>query len=157
MASLSDIFGAGGIAAFGGKIADIVKSRIPDVNAAAQVSADMQKLLEEHDFDLQKGQLDINKVEAASGSLFVSGARPAVLWVGVVSLALSVWPKAIVLTIFWCMSAWHAQKLGIKLPEFPDLGTGEVIAMMGSLLGIGGLRTWEKLKGVATMTTKGKT
>lgn len=154
MAMLNDIFGAGGIAALGGKIADIVKSRIPDVNQQAQVQADLQKMLAEQDFDLQKGQLDINKVEAASGSLFVAGARPAVLWVGVVALALMTWPKAIVLTVFWCIQAWHTHSNGGVLPPYPDLGTTDVIMLMGSLLGIGGLRTAEKFKGVATMGTK---
>ncbi len=153
MALLGDIFGVGGVASLAGKVVDIVKGRVPDVNAQAQIAAEVEKTVLEHEFQLIAGQMEINKVEASHGSLFVAGARPAVIWVGVVSLALATWPKALALTVFWGIQAYHVSP-GASLPAFPDLGTTDVIALMGSLLGIAGMRTAEKIKGVATMTTR---
>jgi hypothetical protein len=151
MAFLSDLFGASGVAALGGKIADIVKSRVPDVNAQAAMQADLEKMLLSQDFQLAQGQAEINKVEAASGSLFVAGARPAVIWVAVGALLLATWPKAIVLTVFWGMQAYASLRHGSPIPPYPTLDTGDLMAMLGSLLGVGIPRTLEKMKGVATM------
>lgn len=151
MPSLTDLFGVGGLATLGSKIADIIKARVPDVNAQAEVQAELQKMLASEDFSLIQNQTDINKEEAKSGSLFVSGARPAVMWVAVGGLLLATWPKAIVLSVVWCFQAKAAIHNGTPMPPYPALDTGDLMALLGSLLGVGGLRTFEKAKGVATM------
>ncbi|MDD2307761.1 MAG: 3TM-type holin [Prolixibacteraceae bacterium] len=99
------------------------------------------------------GQLDINKIEASNPNLFVSGWRPSIGWVGMLCLALAFIPKAIVLTIIWTYQSYlviNGQALDVILPQFPDLGVGDVIALLGSMLGVAGLRTYEKKIGVDT-------
>ncbi len=83
---------------------------------------------------LIQGQIDINKVEAANPSIFVSGWRPFIGWICGMGLGyqLLVYP--------WLVGMYpHVQQL--------DMGT--LITLLGGLLGLAGLRTAEKLNGVA--------
>ncbi len=100
------------------------------------------------------GQLDINKIEAASPSMFVAGWRPFVGWVCGMSLALAYIPKALFLSCLWAYQAWvtiHGGKT--ELPIFPDLGVTDLIGLLCAMLGISGMRTYEKVKEVATVRT----
>jgi len=104
---------------------------------------------------LMVGQLEINREEAKNPSWFVSGWRPAVGWVGVISLFVMYVPKALVMTGFWCYQVYltFSVEAGViipALPVFPDLGVGDVIALLGSMLGMAILRSRDKEKGVDT-------
>lgn len=101
-------------------------------------------------------QIEVNKIEAASDDKFKSRWRPALGWVCVLILGLTYIPKALVLTAFWAYGcyltfAYPATVLPV-MPPFPDLGVTDVIGILGTLLGAGGmalLRTKEKQAGVA--------
>ena len=101
-----------------------------------------------------QGQLDANKAEATNTNWFVSGWRPGVGWVCVAALAMCYIPKALVLTIIWTwqcivlLSAWHGSG-ALALPAYPDLGITDLIGLLMSMLGLGGMRMVEKLNGVA--------
>jgi hypothetical protein len=125
-------------------VSDLIKTGLdkffPDANvelkgkleqAAAQISNDVQLTL---------GQLDINKVEAASPHWFVAGGRPAAIWVGVLSLLYS--------GVGISLLSWIALCAGLPVPP-PFTDTTANTILMG-LLGLGGMRTAEKLKGVET-------
>jgi hypothetical protein len=83
-----------------------------------------------------QGQLDINKVEAANPSLFVSGWRPYIGWICGTGLLYQflIYP---VLVAF--------------VPKIVQLDMGTLLTLLGGLLGLGTLRTVEKLKGVASV------
>lgn len=97
---------------------------------------------------------DPGKEEAASSSFWVSGWRPGVGWVCVAALAMVYIPKAVVLTFIWTyqcvvlLNAWHGGALPV-LPVYPDLGITDLIGLLMPMLGIGGLRTIEKLNSKA--------
>ena len=97
----------------------------------AQLNADLQ---------LATGQIEVNKVEAANQSLLVSGWRPAIGWVCGAAFAFKfvVGPFAVILMAM----AGHP----IDLPEF---NFTEMSTILLGMLGLGGLRTIEKVKGVA--------
>ena len=87
-----------------------------------------------------QGQLDINKIEAANPSVFVSGARPFIMWV----------------CGFGC--AWNWIGLPVACFIFATLGKpialapadlSEMMPLLLGMLGLGGFRTIEKIKGVA--------
>ena len=102
---------------------------------------------------LMLGQLEINKIEASNPNLFVSGWRPSIGWTASLALALAFIPKSLVLTVMWTYQCWlvlHGQVMDVVIPPFPDLGAGDVIALLGSMLGVAGLRTYEKKIGVDT-------
>ena len=84
-------------------------------------------------------QIDVNKVEAASTSKFVSWWRPAVGWTCVSGLAYSFLAQPLL--------TWGAAFFG--KPAAPTIDTGTLLTLLFGLLGLGGMRTLEKIKGVA--------
>ncbi len=101
------------------------------------------------------GQLEINKIDASSGSKFQAWWRPAVGWVGAVSLALMYIPKAIVMTYIWTyqsvviLSKWGGEG-AVIVPDFPDLGVSDIIGLLMSMLGIAAMRSYDKKQGTDT-------
>lgn len=87
-----------------------------------------------------QGQLDANRVEAASPSAFTSGWRPAIGWVCGAALAMQYIARPLV--------AWVGIVAGHPLPELPGIDDN-LWELMLWLLGLGGLRTFEKTRGVA--------
>jgi hypothetical protein len=88
-----------------------------------------------------QGQMDINKVEAASPSVFVSGARPFIMWVCGIGCAWNWIGLPVACFIF--------AALGQPINIFPaDLS--EMMPLLLGMLGLGGYRTIEKIKGVAS-------
>lgn len=101
-----------------------------------------------------QGQLDTNKAEATNSNILVSGWRPFIGWICGISLALVYIPKALVMTVIWSYQAWVIVSAwnGIgspTVPPFPDIGVTDVLGLLGGMLGLGGMRSWEKSKGVA--------
>ena len=88
---------------------------------------------------LAMGQLDINKVEAASDSFFKSGWRPAVGWTCVFGLSYQF--------VFHPFAVFflHLNEVKALLPTL-DLNT--LMTLLFGLLGLGAYRTVEKVKGV---------
>jgi hypothetical protein len=87
-----------------------------------------------------QGQLDINKVEAANPSVFVSGWRPFIGWVCGAACAWN-W-------VGLPIAAMALKAYQIEMPLSPANLTEMLPVLMG-MLGLGGLRTIEKIKGVA--------
>jgi len=86
------------------------------------------------------GQLDANKVEASSSSLFVSGWRPFIGWVCGVGFAIqSLGP----------LLEWLAMLFSHTV-KFPVMDLSEMMPLLIGMLGLGGLRSYDKVKGVAS-------
>ncbi len=100
----------------------------------AQLAAEMQ-----NEFNITLAQLEINKIEASNPHIFVSGGRPATIWVCVAGLAY---------TVAYPLLTWAAQGLG--LPAIPALDTAVLQYLLGTLLGVGAMRSYDKTKGVDT-------
>ena len=88
----------------------------------------------------QKAQSDINLAEAQNPNLFVSGWRPAVGWVCVFALS---WYYILAPFSSWLLSIFSVKS------TIPAFETGELIALLMSILGVGGMRTYEKVQGVS--------
>lgn len=112
----------------------------PDPAAAASAKLELFKMQQSGELAAMTGQLDVNKIEAASASVFVSGWRPFVGWVCGSGLAIQY--------IVAPMVTWLATLAGHPV-VFPNLDMGTLITLLGGLLGMGALRTVEKLNGVA--------
>jgi len=156
---ISSLF-AGGVGDVVEKVGDAIhknvtsdKERMALDNEAAKAAQDFNIKLAQMDTDLALGQDKIQEIEAASTNWFIAGARPAAMWVCVLVLFMVYVPKAAVLTAFWAYGVYLAQTGQAAtlpaLPPFPELGAGEVMGLMSAMLGLGGLRTFEKVKGVA--------
>lgn len=87
-----------------------------------------------------QGQLDINRTEAASPSVFVSGWRPAIGWICGAACAWN-W---VGLKVALFAAAYFGHSLDIAPAD-----VSEMMPVLLGMLGLGGLRTVEKVKGVA--------
>lgn len=98
------------------------------------------------DAQIATGQMEVNKVEAASSSVFVAGWRPAIGWIGAASMAYQflVYPMMVWLWTFLQAKAWIPSAL--QAP--PMLDTNALWVVLSGMLGIAGMRTVEKVKGV---------
>lgn len=88
------------------------------------------------------GQLEINKVEAASQSLFVSGARPFIIWMCGVALGYA--------SLIEPLARFVAQVIYQYGGAFPAIDTTLTLQLLLGLLGLGGMRSWDKKNGVAS-------
>lgn len=133
-----DITGIGSIFDFGSKILDKI---FPDKNEADKAKLAMLQLQQhgelkelENEFAILARQSEVNLEEAKSSNLFVSGWRPSVGWVCSSGLFYSALLQPIL------------KAFGVNAPI---TDTSVLIQMLFALLGIAGMRSWEKSRGVA--------
>jgi hypothetical protein len=134
----------------------------PDPTKRAEEMRKLEQLRQDGDIaklnahvQLMLAQAKINLADAQSDNWFQSGWRPAIGWVCAVSLGLMYIPKAIVMTAIWSwqnivMLSNSTNVYKVVMIPFPDLGAGEVIGLLGSMLGVAILRSRDKEKGTNT-------
>lgn len=115
-------------------------------NLLAQAAA-LEASVLQADLAVIQGQTDINKIEAADPSLFKSGWRPAVGWICVAGLAFTFVIKPILpwLVQVGCLALGYES----ALPPMPAIPMEDLIVLLGGMLGLGGFRTFEKIRGAA--------
>ena len=117
----------------GSKVLDRI---LPDPTQQAAAKLELLKLQQNGELAQITGQMDINKVEAASSSLFVSGWRPSIGWVCGAGFAVQF--------VIGPLAEWGAALAGHPV-KFPQMDTGTMMPLLLGMLGLGGLRTAEKL------------
>jgi len=122
-------------------LAETLISRIwPDPAARASAEAQLVKAQMDAAIAGVQQQIDINKIEAASSSVFVAGWRPGIGWICGAAFAL----HFVILPLL----SWLAVLFGHDPIVVPfDMGT--LMTVLTGMLGLGGLRTFEKVRGVA--------
>ena len=121
----------------GGKVMDRLW---PDPVQAAAAKLELFKLQQSGELAVIAGQMDINKVEAANPSVFVSGWRPSVGWVCSSGLAIQF--------VVGPLAEWGSTLYGTPV-KFPQMDMGTRMPMLLGMLGLGAMRTAEKISGVA--------
>ena len=114
----------------------ILDKFVPDPAARQTAENELRSSLQLWD----KGQTDVNAVEAANPSVFVSGWRPFIGWVCGAALAYQYVAAPLLI--------WVATSLHIPLAAPPKLDD-TLWQLVFAMLGLGGMRTFEKIKGVA--------
>ena len=121
----------------------IIDRLFPDPAAKAAAQMELIKKQQNRDLamlaaqsDIAKAQLAVNAAEASSGSLFVAGWRPCVGWICALALGYEFLARPM-LTLY-------------QGSPMPELDLTDLYSLLFGMLGIGGLRTIEKIKGVAT-------
>ena len=85
-------------------------------------------------------QAQINEQEAKHRTIFVAGWRPFIGWTCGIALC---WHFVLApITIFLCAY------IGVTIPELPTFDMGSLMTVLMGMLGLGGLRTYEKQKGL---------
>jgi hypothetical protein len=121
-----------------GPVSAILDKAIPDKDLKEKLAHEIATMAERHTHEQVQAQLEINKAEAAHENLFVAGWRPACGWVCVFGMAgnFLIIPLAnMTLELF---------ETGVEVPMI-DLST--MLPVLMGMLGLGGLRTFEKVKG----------
>ncbi len=122
-----------------GPVTGLLDKFIEDKDQKARLAHDLATMAENHAQELAKGQLAINLAESKHKSLFVSGWRPALGWVAVLGMFGNY------ITIPFTNFVLALLEIDITIPLI-SLETMMPIVM--GMLGLGGLRTFEKHKGV---------
>lgn len=107
----------------------------------AKIEAGVLLEITKMDFGQLESQLQINLEEAKSGKWWIAGWRPFIGWICGVSLAYTFVLQPFVA---FTVGVWAKQ-----LPPLPVLDTGSLMTILLGMLGLGGMRTYEKLKGVS--------
>ena len=112
---------------------------IADKDQKNAIAFELATMAEKHAQELAKGQLDVNKVEAAHKNLFVAGWRPAVGWVCCLGMA----GNFLIIPLVNFALALSSSPITIPLIE-----TSEMMPVLMGMLGLGAMRTVEKTKNV---------
>ena len=123
-----------------GPVTGILDKFIEDKDQKAALAHEIATMSEKHAQELAKGQLEINKAEAASGSVFKGGWRPFIGWVCGAAFAYH-----FVLQPF---IVFGVAVTGVEIPELPSFDMGSLMTVMMGMLGLGGLRSYEKKQGL---------
>lgn len=118
---------------------DIFDRVIPDPAKAAEAKLKLFELEQNGELAQITGQLDINKVEAQSTSLFIAGWRPFIGWICGTAFAINF--------IVGPLGVFIASVLGHTV-VFPALALSEMMPVLLGMLGLGAYRSYEKVKGV---------
>ena len=123
-----------------GPVTSLVGKFIEDKDQKNKLAHDLATLASRHAQELAKSQIETNKEQAKHPSLFVAGARPAIMWI----CALGLFTQFFLLPIAeWATAIWMP---GVDLPKLNAEG---LMTLTLSLLGLGGMRSFEKSKKVA--------
>ena len=120
-------------------IDEVLDRFVPDKAGNEKTKRDLERSLAQAAVKGQLGQLEINKVEAAHRSGFAAGWRPCVGWVCAFALTFQF---IVAPVVEWAGALWGFY------PPVPSFDMDSLLFVLGSLLGIGSLRTLEKTRGL---------
>ena len=129
----------GSISSLVGPVTGLLDKFIEDKDVKNKLAHDLSTMAERHAQELAKGQLEVNKTEAAHKSLFVAGLRPAIGWICGLGMA----SNFLLIPIANFVLALTGSAIVIPL-----LDTGEMMPVLMGMLGLGAMRTYEKKQGV---------
>ncbi len=145
MSWLSTLFNGGDtVKAIGETVDKLFTSddeRLERENERAKADQTYQLELAKLEAQALQNQTDINKIEAASTNLFVSGWRPFIGWICGYALAY--------VAIIEPALMFIAAMVGYE-GDFPTIDTTITMQVLMGMLGLGGMRSYEKVKGVAS-------
>ena len=122
-----------------GPVTGLLDKFIEDKDKKNAIAFELSTMAEKHAQELAKAQIEVNKTEAAHRSLFVSGWRPAVCWTCCLGLASN---------YLLIPMANFALALADSTIEVPVLDISTMMPVLMGMLGLGAMRTAEKVKGV---------
>ena len=118
----------------------ILEKVIPDKKQREKLAHELATMAERHAHEMALAQIELNKVEAASDKLFKSGWRPAIGWICGAAFAYHFVLQPVLI--------FFLTLLGAEIPELPKFEMEALMTVLLGLLGLGGLRTFEKFKHV---------
>lgn len=125
-----------------GPVTGLLDKFVEDKDQKNALAHEIATMAEKQAHEAAMQQILVNREEAKHKSIFVSGWRPSVGWVCSIALA---WHFVLQpLTVF------VAALTGAELPPLPQFDMDSLMTVLLGMLGLGGMRTLEKAKGVAS-------
>ena len=126
----------GGIFSGVGQLAKDIRVAVTGIDPVKQMEIQIKLL--EFENAAMSGQMEINKIEAASPNLFVSGARPAAIWICNIALLYNyvLMPFIVYFVLVFKPGA----------PAMPSLDMSELLTLLFGLLGVSAMRSFDKIK-----------
>lgn len=114
---------------------------VEDKDQKAKLAHEISTMADRHAQQLALAQIEVNKAEAASSSVWKGGWRPFVGWVCGTAFAYHF--------VIQPLAIFGLAAYGMEVPSLPDFEMGQLMTVLMGMLGLGGLRSFEKTKGVA--------
>ena len=113
---------------------------IEDKDQKAKLAHELATMADKLAHEQNLAQMAINKEEASSGSFFKGGWRPCIGWICGIAFGYHFVLQPVIIFI--------VAMIGMDIPELPSFDMGTLLTVLGGMLGIGGLRSYEKSKGL---------
>ena len=123
-----------------GPVTGLLDKFIEDKDQKAKLAHEISTMAEKHAHEAAMAQVDVNKAEASHRSIFVAGWRPFIGWTCGVALAY----HFVIAPIILFGATWG----GIPIPELPTFDMDSLMTVLLGMLGLGGMRRFEKAKGL---------
>ena len=124
-----------------GPVTGLLDKFVEDKDQKAKLAHELATMADTHAQQLALAQVQVNLEEAQSSSVFKGGWRPFVGWVCGIALLYHF--------IFTPCILFGGALLGINIPPLPAFDMSSLLTVLMGMLGLGGLRTFEKTKGVS--------
>ena len=121
-------------------VTNILDKFIEDKDAKNAMAHEIATMAEKAAHEAAMAQVEVNKAEAQHKSIFVAGWRPFVGWTCGVALAYHFVLAPLIL--------FGVGISGVEIPALPEFDMGSLMTVLMGMLGLGGLRTYEKQKGL---------
>ena len=123
-----------------GPVTTLLDKFIPDAGDRARLAHEIATLAEKQAHEIALAQIEVNKEEAKSENVFKSGWRPFIGWTCGIAFAYHFVGQPLIMLVL--------AYFGLPAPYLPDFDMMSLMTVLGGLLGLGGLRTFEKYKGI---------
>jgi hypothetical protein len=123
-----------------GPVTGLLDKFIEDKDQKAKLAHEIATMSDKHAQEISLAQIDVNKAEASSGSLFKGGWRPFVGWICGFALLYHFIISPLIIFVITLT--------GAEIPPIPEFDMSSLMTVLLGMLGIGGLRTYEKQKGL---------
>ena len=124
-----------------GPVTGLLDKFIEDKDQKAKLAHEIATMAEKQMHEANMGQIEINKAEATHKSIFVAGWRPATGWCCSIAL---MWHF-----VLQPLATFVIAYTGVDAPPLPEFDMDSLLTVLLGMLGLGGLRTFEKTKGVS--------
>ena len=124
-----------------GPVSSLLDKFIEDKDQKAALAHEIATMAERHAQERAMAQADVNKQEAQHRNIWVAGWRPFIGWVCGVALA---WHFVLAPVVLF-VAAWA----DVQLPPLPAFDMDSLMTVLLGMLGLGGLRSFEKAKGLS--------
>jgi hypothetical protein len=124
-----------------GPVTGLLDKFIEDKDQKAKLAHEIATMAERHAQERALAQIEVNKAEASSRNPFVAGWRPFIGWTCGIALA---W-HFVLAPFLMFIAAW----VGFDVPRLPVFDMDNLMTVLLGMLGLGGLRSFEKVKGIS--------